>query len=413
MSEENSQNEEKEEKDDEKEENKEEKDEEKDEVKEENDNDKINIEDNATKEEKNEEKNIDNNESSKKDSSMNIFLQSKLKPTSEIKIDLKSNEGNIFLNKLNVSNQSILTAAFGNIHPPIPFIPYNNPPIPIKSSLKIITDINREMDLLSSKLNKNISPFKFNKEYTSFNNNFFGNNNYYNNSFDKENYEIKQLIKKVNELTNTNNYPNYFDKMAYNHNLNNNSKKYKNKRFHTINNYSQSSIDSKESNRFYNNNRHYQTLPVFKNNYNNENKKKYFLKNNNTNRMNHNANNKYIKKYINQSSEDSLYSNGNENEKIHRHSRNLSNRNYFINNKNRASISNNKNNNNLFFESHKRFGKRPLIYTQPESSYLNLRPKNKNYILNRDNYKNHKNRHYRFNTEYNDNRAINILMENE
>ena len=405
MSEENSQNEEKEEKDDEK-------DEEKDEVKEENDNNKINIEDNTTKEEKKEEKNIDNNESSKKDSSMNIFLQSKLKPTSEIKIDLKSNEGNIFLNKLNVSNQSILTAAFGNIHPPIPFIPYNSPPIPIKSSLKIITDINREMDLLSSKLNKNISSFKFNKEYTSFNNNFFG-NNYYNNSYDKENYEIKQLIKKVNELTNTNNYPNYFDKMAYNHNLNNNSKKYKNKRFHTNNNYSQSSIDSKESNRFYTNNRHYQTLPVFKNNYNNENRRKYFLKNSNTNRMNHNTNNKYIKKYINQSSEDSLYSNGNENEKIHRHSRNLSNRNYYINNKNRASISNNKNNNNLFFESHKRFGKRPLIYTQPESSYLNLRPKNKNYILNRDNYKNNKNRHYRFNTEYNDNRAINILMENE
>ena len=240
MSEENSQNEEKEEKDDEKEENKEEKDEEKDEVKEENDNNKINIEDNTTKEEKNEEKNIDNNENEniKKDSSMNIFLQSKLKPTSEIKIDLKSNEGNIFLNKLNVSNQSILTAAFGNIHPPIPFIPYNSPPIPIKSSLKIITDINREMDLLSSKLNKNISPFKFNKEYTSFNNNFFG-NNYYNNSYDKENYEIKQLIKKTNELTNSNNYTNYFDTTKYNHNFNNyynNPKKYKNKYFHN-NNY--------------------------------------------------------------------------------------------------------------------------------------------------------------------------------
>ena len=168
---------------DEKEENNEEKEDK--EEKEENDNNEINIEDNAPKEEKDEEKNIENNENAKKESTINKFLQSKLKPSSEIKIDLKTNEiNNNLLNKLNMSNQSILTAAFANSHSPIPFIPFNNPPIQLKSTLKIITDINREMDLLSSKLNKNISTFKFNNGYSSFNNNFFE-KNYYNNSYDK------------------------------------------------------------------------------------------------------------------------------------------------------------------------------------------------------------------------------------
>ena len=42
-------------------------------------------------------------------------------------------------------------------------------------------------------------------------------------------------------------------------------------------------------------------------------------------------NDKYFNKYINSSREDSLYSNGNENEKYHHHSRNFNNRNFFIN----------------------------------------------------------------------------------
>ena len=125
-------------------------------------------------------------------------------------------------------------------------------------------------------------------------------------------------------------------------------------------------------------------------------------------------NDKYFNKYINKNSEDSLYSNGYENEKYHHHSRNLNNRNYFINNtRNRTSLNNNKNKNKLYLKSHNQIGKRPLIYTQPESTNINLRSNHKKYIFNRDNYQNHKNRHYRFNTENNDNRAMNILMENE
>ena len=449
MSEEDNSNEEKEEKeenedDDEEEDNNKEKEDdsqEKENNEENNEENEINIEDNGEEgekpDDKEEEKNKDNTDI-KKDSNLNKFLQSKLKPSSEIKIDLKSNENN-FLNKLNISNHSILTAEFTNsppTHNQIPFIPFNKPFIQVKSNLKIITEINKDMDLLSSKLNKNIFPHKFlGEEFSSFKNNFYENNY---NHYDKEDFEIKKLINKVNEFTNTN-YTTYNKNSIYNHNANNynnyirNSKKLNNQYYHTNNNYNESSYDSKETDNNYND-KYYQTLPNFRNNYQKENKRRYFFKDYNNLNSYHNKHH-HSNNYVNTNSENSLYSNDTEKEREHARSRNMHKRNYFINNKiDRAATYNGKNkiryylknndinnidNNDYYLKTYNQTRKRPLIYIQPESSHLNYNNKRryhssnkKNYILNRDNYTNYKKKFYRFNTE-NDNRAINILIGNE
>ena len=100
------------------------------------DNDKENEEEEGEGEEKEEE------ETPQKDKKVvNKFLESKLHQSTEIKIDLKgsSNSSGIFGN--NINNYSNLTATF-----------------PIRSSLQILTDINNDMDLLSSKINREIMP---------------------------------------------------------------------------------------------------------------------------------------------------------------------------------------------------------------------------------------------------------------
>ena len=436
MSEEENSNEEKEE--NEENEDKEEEDEDNKEEKEDNEENELNLEDNDEEGEKDDNKEEEkNNDKTKKDSSLNKFRQSKLKPSSEIKINLKSNESNNnFVNKLNVSNHSILTAAFTNNPPPnqIPFIPFNRTPIQLKSNLQIITDINKDMDLLSSKLNRKIIPFKLNGGFTPFKNDFYESNF---NQFDKEDFEIKQLINKANDFTNTN-YTTFKNNLTYNHNLNNfmrNSKKYKNKYFHTINNYSESSIDSKDLFNAYNN-KHFNTLPNFRNNYPKENQKRYFVKNNNNLNLNNIYDGSNLNPYKTINHEDSVYSNEIENEKDYHHNRYYRGRNYFINNnKNRAATYNGRNkiNNylnendssrndksNSYLKTFDQTRNKPLIYIQPESSNLyqynrgrkNLSSNSKNYIVNRDNYRNKKKSFYRLNTE-NDKRAVNILMGNE
>jgi len=440
MSEEENSNEEKEE-NEEKEGNDEEK-EENDEENEENNEEKENKEENENEEKKDgekEEENEEDNNDKKKDSNKNKFGESKLKPSSEIKIDLKSNENNNFnINKLNISNHSILTAAFANNSPPIPFISSHNIAIQLKSNLKIINDINRDMDLLSNKINRHIVPQNFsNNAFPTFQNNLVENNYSY---YDKEDYEIKKLINKANALTNTN-YTTYTTYKNNLNNYNNLNKKYSNNYFQTFNNKSESSIDSKDNDMNYNNN-YVQTMPIFRNNYIIGNNKKYFLKTHNKvpneGNYNHKIKNKMINHYTNTSPEESLYSNYKENEKGYHHSRNLHKRKYFNNgnnfirsvnnNLNRAATyngkhklryylnENDKNNNNknqLYLRTYNQSRKKPLIYIQPETFNSNSKRKkyhsNNKYILNRDNYQKNKKRFYRFNTE-NDNRAINILM---
>ena len=114
-------------------------------------------EDNEDKEEEDNEDNEDNDKENKEEGEgeekeeeetpqkdkkvVNKFLESKLHQSTEIKIDLKgsSNSSGIFGN--NINNYSNLTATF-----------------PIRSSLQILTDINNDMDLLSSKINREIMP---------------------------------------------------------------------------------------------------------------------------------------------------------------------------------------------------------------------------------------------------------------
>ena len=184
------------------------------------DNNEENEDNNEENEEKgeNEEKEEDNDEEIEKDDaqyeeaaldkknkkkkqSIKKFINSKLKTSTEIKIDLKPNDNNNNLVN-NINNLSILTAAFGNNNPPPIQIAssHNIPPIPITSPLQIITDIKNDMDLLSFKITRNITPINSRKKFISFenNDNFF---NYY----DKEDYEMRKLINKANEYLNTNN----------------------------------------------------------------------------------------------------------------------------------------------------------------------------------------------------------------
>ena len=368
-----------------------------------------------------EEKNDDNKKEEKNDSAINKFLQSKLKPSSEIKLDLKSSESNNhFINKLNLSNHSILTAAFANSSQ-IPISPAHKLPIQLKSNLQIITDINNDMDLLSTKLKRNnIYPMRLNNEFNSFKN--------YN--YDKEDFEIKKLINQANDMINTNytTYSNYknnstlFNNKLHMNNYFHNSYNQKHKYFNTINYNKDFSIDSNENN--FHGNRNYNTLPNLRNShYPKENSRIYLSKRND---YSHNIHTHQMKNnYFNPSSENSLYSNdSNVIENDYHHSRNY-HRKKFFNNENNFIRRNSKtkyylteNGNN---DSNRR--KKPLMYIQPESSNFNYKnnqrkyfPTDNNscnkYLVDRDNYKKNKKLFRRFNTE-NDNRAINILMGNE
>ena len=356
---------------------------------------------------KNEEEKDDDND--KRDLSINKFLQSKLKPASEIKIDLKSNEkNNNISNKLNISHHSILTAAFANTPPPITVISSRKQPIQLKSNLQIITDINNDMDLLSTKLDRNIPITTLNEEFQTFK------NSYYNN-YDKEDYEIKKLINKANEFTNTNNnYTSYKNNLIYNNNKKyisnlNNFNNYKTKYFHTNNNYNESSVDSKDDYNYIHKN--FKTLPNLRNDYSEEKNQNYY-ENNYTNRR---MSNRMKNNYTNTSHEDSLYSKdyiiGND----YHHFRNLKRKKMFINNNMTRNFNNIRNINraNTYDNTHKvrnflnengingnkkhlylktfdnQTMKKPYIYTQPESYNYHKNFKRKNFSSDNKNYNNY------------------------
>jgi hypothetical protein len=295
------------------------------------------------------------------------------------------------------------------------------------------------MDLLSSRITTNISSPRYNKEFGPFTNNFY-NNNFSN--YDKEDFEIRKLINKVDEITNTN-YTSYKNDFNYNKNMtniNHNSRAYQNNYFHTIDNSSEYSIDSKGDNIY--NNRHYNTLPNFHRNHIRENRIKHIKSGyNHYDEYNkQRMDNKYINDYTNTNPENSVYSNES-NENDYHHRRNFHRRKY-LNNENNYMRNDNKymnraetydmkykkrnyltensidedNKNDLYLKTYNQRNKKLLIYIQHESSNLNYKNRNyfsnnKKYIVDRDNYKKDKRQYYRYNTE-NDNGAVNILLGN-
>ena len=174
-------NEESEEKEEEKEEDEEE------EEKEEEENEDKEDEENEDEEEEENDKKSKKNKKGKNtlDKKINKFLEQKLKEANEISINLNSNTYN---NKL---KENILNY--------FSFRRTNGTKFPIKTSLQIITDINNDMELLSSNIKKN-TPLSFFKQkkydlYSLTNEN----NNYY---YDKEDIEIKNLINQANNIVN-------------------------------------------------------------------------------------------------------------------------------------------------------------------------------------------------------------------
>ena len=138
-----------------------------------------------------EEKEVEEEEEKKeekKDSKViNKFLSSKLLQSSEIKIDFKGNSNTSNILGTNINNNSFLTAAF-----------------PLRSSLQILTDINQEMDILSSNIKRNIlKDFSTPPIYQPESVPYLSSNNY-SRFYDKEDLEIKELINQANHITNKN-----------------------------------------------------------------------------------------------------------------------------------------------------------------------------------------------------------------
>ena len=219
------------------------------------------------KEDDNKEKDLPEKKKQKKGKEVkgiNKFLSTTLHQSNEIKLDLKgrSNSKGFLGNLLN--NNNFITNEFS-----------------INYSLKALSDINNDMDLLSYKINKDIIP-KY--SINSYNDKKLENINYRSplinndyNYYDKEDFEIKQLINKSKEILNILNIRNNGDfKFKYNKtkkyvNLENGENKYKN----TFSQYSNKSLNSsKFSTHFYkknnydNNNINYKTISNLDKNYN-------------------------------------------------------------------------------------------------------------------------------------------------
>ena len=219
----------------------------------------------GNEEKKDTKKKIPKKEKKKKEKEtkvINKFLEAKLQQSKEIKLDLK---GNLNSNTI-----------FGNILKNNNFLTNS---IPINYSLKTLSDINNDMDLLSDKINKDIIPkfqmnsFDHNKENYAYYSPLI--NNYQNNSilYDKEDFEIKQLIDKTNQMLNTldsrknNNFQFKFFGTKNDNNIENLIKKSKNN-FPQYNNRSTSISKDFYENNIYDNYSYKNTIPNSNKNYN-------------------------------------------------------------------------------------------------------------------------------------------------
>ena len=345
MSEEEENSNEENENDEEKEDNEEETEE--DNENEENDDESKEKEEEEEEGEEEEENKKDKNEKNKKVKFFlnNKFLQSKLHKTNEIKLDINSNSSDIFGN--NINNNSFLTATF-----------------PVQSSLQLLTDINNEMDILSSKINKVVPKFSI----SSYNNitgysSYSTSNTYrnYNKNYDKEDFEIKKLINKVYQITNTdfNNIHNNNFLKRYENNHSQFNKEY----FNSFNTYHDRNYKFKNS-----------IMPNFYKNYNFNSLRNLTEYKNNNRRI---QGKPFHNNFANQNNL-CYYKNGNDNGRKRYNSHHISNR-YFTNNNYNGRI-NNKYNNFRLNTFQNRISKK--------KNYKHFLNKNKKYKLGRNSYQN-------------------------
>ena len=346
----------------------------------------------------------------------------------KIKSILKNNDNEVKnqvqLNESKENKQKVVTnsnSENNNITSAFPFTlstnRNNNP-------LQLLSTINNEMDNLSNTLKTNFaiysSPSTFNHFEFNTNINYTSPilSNNYNNYYDKEDFEIKELLIKANKLINDNEYN---MKFKNNLNINNLGKKFENKitqsddiNFKYYANNNQNNLFPKNTNNSNNSN-----VNLNNNNNFNTNTNFYENRNNNFNNFyndNNNMNNKYINTRksdlsidqdfyrINNNNRDynQIENNFNSRERKHKSINNhiRLNRKDFMNNDNNEEM-----NNNVIFKKFQDFDisssqknevnsidnsinnrtkkiedlykftnnprRRPIIYTQPESRPLN------------------------------------------
>ena len=256
----------------------------------------------------------------------------------------------------------------------------------IKSSYEILSSINNDLDLLSNNMrNKKIfkEPFLFNNDYKVntvplLDNNF---------NYDKEDFEMKDLINRANIYLNNNTQRKFIQS-------------YENKLIQSDNNYDYNNYKNLNNNFKYNNFNNISSNLPFNNNYNyqlrNDNiRKENFIKpfiNNFVNRKKEIPKNRFFfnpkynsqrnktksKKYILKNSFDDY---------MNRKTKKLENINLYVNN----------------------FKRKPIVYTQADSIKLsrNIFPKNRN--LSEDlNYLRYKEKYKKY-LRRNDDKAIDIL----
>ena len=312
-----------------------------------------------------------------------------------------------------------------------------------QSSLQILSSINNDMDFLSKSLNSKfigVSSQPLNNDNYKYNSLSSFSTNNYNCYYDKEDYEVKELLARAKQLIN-----NTDNKIKLNNIFNSLNTKYENKLCQS----GESNIKHFNNFNNYNNNNdlgnyNFNTTPdIYRNNNYNNNKtyNQYRSKSN----INYNNN---INNYENEEITDGYY----RDEMLKRMNQNY-NKNYqrkdFLNNvpnKNNYNANDNvifkdyqkyKNNNKYedpFFEDSlvnrtKKIEdlykytnnprRKPMVYSQPDSTPINVRQRNisvdsnnynnnNNYSISRDNIYNKKNSYLRFDND-GVNRAIDIL----
>ena len=353
------------------------------------------------------------------------------------------NKENNIKKQINISkeNKPIITPNTNNLFNTTNNIssPYSLPPTGVtkSSSLQIISSINSDMDSLSNTLNSKFMGVSsspptslFDQNYNSFPS--FSVNNY-NNYYDKEDFEIKELLIKAKQLIdNTDN------KIKLNSILNRNVKKYENKicqsgepnikHFNDNYNYTNTNYNFNTSSDLYKNNNNNISNYDINNNNNNYNYNKYRNQNNKKYKLNTNS---FLENNIdNEEISDNYYKNEKQ-KKINNNYNNFNRNDYLDNNMNTNKTNNHYNNNdNVIFKTYQDFNhsnskkkddisldysiknrtkkiedlykytnnprRKPMVYSQPDSAPLNsnISGRQRNYSVENSNYKNNNNGDY-------------------